>query len=409
MSSEDEDDYDDETYGYPGGNRSSRSYAQNENEEATTYDDDVPAARQTMRERPLPRRKMPDDADVDEEDDEASTPMVKNKPAVSRREEEEEPTREDEKSPYLFWCKNARRVYEVPDSVVVRESTKCVNVQSRDFMGTLMHSNAENAWKHLSWNGDQVSVMATRAGSQQSTERCFTWVLRISVSGDSKEENRKNSRFLVPIPFNNTVRAAENWANSSEFRESGLVTRYTPKRRKQVSPSALKWRHVSTPFESLTTAHINKREAKRPRNGGGDDEEDDDEMGASRDVDDEECDDLTSQQKNQRKDTGKEPICYTMSTKEGHNKLFNKKPTPKEVSEQSTVVTTAAPAAVLNEETHVSLNGGTIKEINTARRMTHIMEFRLNSPHSGTHDVALKPPHWAKQMTVQVSYFPATN
>lgn len=81
---------------------------------------------------------------------------------------------------------------------------------------------------------------------------------------------------LVPVPYTEVQKALERFSQSQQLRESTLVTKYAPKDKKAISPSALKWPKLLLEMEDVTSAVLPKREprATHPAAPAADDDDD---------------------------------------------------------------------------------------------------------------------------------------
>lgn len=82
------------------------------------------------------------------------------------------------------------------------------------------------------------------------------------MTGQSAEQEKKNKRMLVPVPYSEVQKALERFSQSQQLRESTLVTKYAPKDKKAISPSALKWPKLLLEMEDVTSAVLPKREPR---------------------------------------------------------------------------------------------------------------------------------------------------
>lgn len=86
--------------------------------------------------------------------------------------------------------------------------------------------------------------------------------MKFTVKNETPEQEKKNKRLLVPIPYSEVQKALDRFTMSEQLRESTLVTKYAPKEKKAISPSALKWPKLVHEMSEVTTAVLPKREAR---------------------------------------------------------------------------------------------------------------------------------------------------
>jgi hypothetical protein len=432
MGSSDDEDDEDEYEQYPPSHRHGSNACCDD-------DEDSPHPVQRGGGRPLPKRKQEpeddDDEDDDEEDELGAAPLEKSgrphkaaKVSDDDANAEEQSAEEDGQPKFLFWCKNAGRVYEVPDSCLVREMPRFNKARSREALGQFMHSKGEATWKNLQFHGDTVTVLSTRAGNQQSTERAFTWCLRFQVTGDSEGDNRKNARFLVPVPANYALKAVERWMAGTDFRGSSLVQRFHPgnDKKKQLSPSSLKWVSRGALLAPFSTALL--PESSKGRRSGGkaapetppvrngapsrddhdddDDDDDDDARPCAYDLPPpKKPKDDKPHREEKRARTKERPIEYSMASREGHAHLFGSKgraPAPAPEAAPA-----PAPAAEAAPSGGPPPNGAkeklSMRELPHKRRQTTVSEFAVDKV-AVPFEFSLDPPAWAKSAVVQVTW-----
>ena len=82
------------------------------------------------------------------------------------------------------------------------------------------------------------------------------------MKSETPEQEKKNKRLLVPIPYSEVQKALDRFMMSEQLRESTLVTKYAPREKKAISPSALKWPKLVHEMTDVTTAVLPKREPR---------------------------------------------------------------------------------------------------------------------------------------------------